>query len=166
MKSIGDSLPSGSRGVLMTASILGCYFLIRLSVSYSSEERSVLIHSLRCIEEDLQLNEWINTGDLMAQKIQVGRNRTWSRSLVFKLYHIVGLTCCLVAKSCPTLATPWRVTQQVPLTMGFPRHEYWSRLSFSSPGDLLKDWTVSPVLVGGFFTLSQQGSPRVNLEKF
>ena len=64
MKSIGDSLPSGSRGVLMTASILGCSFLIRLSVSYSSEERSVLIHSFRCTEEDL-----------MAQKIQVGRNR-------------------------------------------------------------------------------------------
>ena len=37
-------------------------------------------------------------------------------------------TCsCLVAKSCPTLfATPWTVARQVPLSMGFPRQEYWS----------------------------------------
>ena len=95
MKSIGDRLPRGSRGVLMIASILGCYFLIRLSVSCSSEERSVLIHSFRCTEKDL-----------MTQKIQVGRNRKWYRSLVFKLYHIVDLTCCLVAKLCPTHLLP------------------------------------------------------------
>ena len=33
-------------------------------------------------------------------------------------------------------ATPWTVACQVPLSMGFPRQEYWSRLSFPSPGDL------------------------------
>ena len=27
----------------------------------------------------------------------------------------------LVAKSCPTLATPWTVAHQAPLSMGFPR---------------------------------------------
>jgi len=31
---------------------------------------------------------------------------------------------------------PWTVTHQVPLPMGFPRHEYWSGFSFPSPGDL------------------------------
>ena len=30
-------------------------------------------------------------------------------------------------------ATPW--THQVPLSMGFPRQEYWSGLPFPSPGD-------------------------------
>ena len=40
-------------------------------------------------------------------------------------------------KSCPTLATPWTVACQVPLSMGFSRQEYWSGLPFSSPGDLL-----------------------------
>ena len=43
----------------------------------------------------------------------------------------------LVAKSCPTLATPWTVTCQAPLSMGFPRQEYWCGLPFPSPGDLL-----------------------------
>ena len=42
----------------------------------------------------------------------------------------------LVAKSCPTLATPWTVGCQVPLPRGFSRQEYWSRLPFPSPGDL------------------------------
>ena len=32
----------------------------------------------------------------------------------------------LVAKSCQTLATLWTVVHQPPLSMGFPRHEYWS----------------------------------------
>ena len=32
--------------------------------------------------------------------------------------------------------TPWTVARQAPLTMGFPRQEYWSRLPFPTPGDL------------------------------
>ena len=42
----------------------------------------------------------------------------------------------LVAKSCLTLATPWTVAHQAPLSIKFSRHEYWSRLPFSPPGDL------------------------------
>ena len=32
--------------------------------------------------------------------------------------------------------TPWMVAHQAPLSMGFPRQEYWSRLPFPSQGDL------------------------------
>ena len=32
--------------------------------------------------------------------------------------------------------TPWTVTHQVSLSMGFPRQEHWSGLPFPSPGDL------------------------------
>ena len=32
--------------------------------------------------------------------------------------------------------TPWTITYQAPLTMGFSRQEYWSGLPFPSPGDL------------------------------
>ena len=42
----------------------------------------------------------------------------------------------LIAKSCPTLASPWAVACQTPLSMGFSREEYWSGLPFPSPGDL------------------------------
>ena len=42
----------------------------------------------------------------------------------------------LVAKSCLTLANPWTVAHQAPLSMVFSRQEYWSWLPFSSSGDL------------------------------
>ena len=34
------------------------------------------------------------------------------------------------------VVTPWTVAQQVPLSMEFSRQEYWSRLSFRTPGNL------------------------------
>ena len=42
----------------------------------------------------------------------------------------------LATKSCPTLATPWPVACQAPLSMGFSRQENWSGLPFPPPGDL------------------------------
>ena len=32
--------------------------------------------------------------------------------------------------------TPWTVAHEAPLSMGFPRQEYWSGLPFFSPEDL------------------------------
>ena len=31
---------------------------------------------------------------------------------------------------------PWTVAHQAPLSMGFPRQEYWRGLPFPSPGDI------------------------------
>ena len=40
--------------------------------------------------------------------------------------------------SCAQLfVTPWTVTHQAPLSMGFSRQEYWSGLPFPSPGIFL-----------------------------
>ena len=36
-----------------------------------------------------------------------------------------------------SFVTPWAIAHQVPLSVGFPRQEYWSSLPFPSPGDLL-----------------------------
>ena len=44
---------------------------------------------------------------------------------------------CVCVLSCIQLfETPWTVAHQAPLSMGFPRQEYWSGLPFPSPGDL------------------------------
>ena len=40
------------------------------------------------------------------------------------------------SKSCPTLAIPWIVACQAPLSMRFSRQEYWSARPFPSPGEL------------------------------
>ena len=43
-----------------------------------------------------------------------------------------GCCCCSISKSCQLLRA-----HQAPLSMGFPRQEYWSGLPFPSPGNLL-----------------------------
>ena len=59
-------------------------------------------------------------------------------------------------------AIPWTVALQAPLSMGFPRQEYWSGLPFPSPGDLLDPGIEpeSPVLASGFFTTEPPGKPH------
>ena len=52
-----------------------------------------------------------------------------------------GVCVCVCARarslSCVLLfVTPWTVAYQAPLSMGFPKQEYWSGLSFPPPGDL------------------------------
>ena len=51
--------------------------------------------------------------------------------------------------------TPWTVTRQAPLTMGFSRQEYWSGLPFPTPGDLPDPGEpmspASSALAGGYF---------------
>ena len=50
---------------------------------------------------------------------------------------IIVLFVCSVAKSCSTLCNPMDyIARQAPLSMGFPRQEYWNDLTFSPPGDL------------------------------
>ena len=41
-------------------------------------------------------------------------------------------------------STPWTAACQVPLSVGFPRQEYWSGLPFPSPDDL-PDSGIKPV---------------------
>ena len=57
------------------------------------------------------------------------------------------------------------VAHQAPLSMEFPRQEYWSGLPLPTSGDLPHPGTelpfpVSPALVGRFFTTLPSGSPR------
>ena len=50
---------------------------------------------------------------------------------------MVPVYSCVAVSHLTLLATPWTVTYQAPLSMGFSRREYWSRLPFPPPGDLL-----------------------------
>ena len=55
--------------------------------------------------------------------------------------------------------SPWTVAHQAPLSMGFPRQEYWSGLPFPSPGGLPDPGTepMSLAWAGGFFTTEPPG---------
>ena len=65
---------------------------------------------------------------------------------------------------------PWTVARPAPLSMEFSRQEYWSGLSFPTPGDLPNPETepaslVSPALVGRFFTTEPAGRPNRVINK-
>ena len=66
----------------------------------------------------------------------------------------------LTARVCSLLShvrlfvTPLIITFQAPLSMEFCRQEYWNRLPFPTPGDLLDPGIelASPAWAGTFFT--------------
>ena len=70
-------------------------------------------------------------------------------------------------------ATPWTVACQAPLSMGFPRQEYWTGLPFLSPGDLPDPGMEcgSPVLQADSLLTEPPGKPLplglcVNSDRF
>ena len=62
-------------------------------------------------------------------------------------------------------AIPWTVAHQAPLSMGFPRQEYWSGLPFPSPGDLPHPGTEpeSPALQVVSLPPESLGKPHMHI---
>ena len=63
------------------------------------------------------------------------------------------LSCSAVSNS---FETPWNVACQAPLSIEFPRQEYWNRLSFPISGTvpnpgIERTSLASPALAAGFF---------------
>ena len=72
-------------------------------------------------------------------------------------------SCCMLSHV-QLFVNPWTTIHQAPLSMRFPRQEYWSGLPFPTPGDLsipgIKPVTPeSSLWVGGFFTTAPPGKP-------
>ena len=64
-------------------------------------------------------------------------------------------------------ATPWSITHQAPLSMEFPRQEYWSRLPFPTLGELPDKgiepvFLMCPALPGRFLTTVLPGEGNGN----
>ena len=64
-------------------------------------------------------------------------------------------------------ATPWTVARQAPLSMRFPRQEYWSELPFPLQGIFSTQGLNSCLLIfcigSGFFTTEPPGKPLLKL---
>ena len=70
--------------------------------------------------------------------------------------------CMFVLSHVRFFVTPWTLAHQAPLSMKFPRQEYWSGLPFPSPWHLPYPG-IEPMflaLVGGFFTAEHLGNPK------
>ena len=64
--------------------------------------------------------------------------------------------------------TPWTTALQAPLSVGFPRQEYWSGLPFPPPGNHPNPGTepmspAAPVLAGGFFNTEPLGNLNIKV---
>ena len=89
---------------------------------------------------------------------------------VYAFIHSFTLSLIIkseVTQSCPTLSNPRTVAYQAPLSMGFSRQEYWSRLPSPSPGDLPNPGLepTFPTLSGRFFTTEPPGNKPVLKEQ-
>ena len=62
--------------------------------------------------------------------------------------------------------TPWTVARQAPLSMGFPRREYWSGLPFPLPGNLPDPGIKLCIFCIGRQILYHQGRPSIIDLKF
>ena len=70
---------------------------------------------------------------------------------------------CLHSNCFPLFMTSWTVAHQAPLSMGFSKQEYWSRVPFPSPGHLPDPGTepMSSALGGRFCTTILPGKPKI-----
>ena len=83
--------------------------------------------------------------------------------------YLVKTTCiyiCVLSRVW-LFVTPWTVTHQAPLSMGFSWQEYWSGLPSPSPGDLPNsgikpESPVSPALQSDSLPLSHRGCPYLS----
>ena len=70
------------------------------------------------------------------------------------MFDVCARTHFIISSS---LAAPWTIDHEGPVSVGFSRQEYWSGLPFLPLGDFpdlgIKSTSlVSPALAGGFFT--------------
>ena len=103
--------------------VLGCLYL---TCSYIPWDQLDLFQAQnQALLEQIQssLWFWVNLDDTLWKTLV-------DIICTIRSFYFHGGCDSLVAKSCLTLATPWTAAHQVPLSMRFPRQEYWSGLPF------------------------------------
>ena len=83
--------------------------------------------------------------------------------IVILFYMCVCVCVWSWFSSVQLFVTPWTISHQVPLSLGFSRQKYWSRLPCHPPGDLPHPGSNSCLLklctTGEFFTTEPPESP-------
>ena len=78
------------------------------------------------------------TEDFLIRELHPGNIPSLSPDEESKNYLPLYICVCVLSRfsRVQLFVTPWTVTHQAPLSMGFPRQEYLNGLSFPPPGDL------------------------------
>ena len=146
-----------------------CYkFLLLQSQSEVAQSCPTLCDPMDCSPPGSSVHGVFQARTLEWVATSFSRGSSWLRgwtqvSSFLATIHYCVLLVPLCMLSCFSLvqlfATPWTVTRQSPLSVGFPRQEYWSGLPSLLSGDLPDPRIelashASPALTGRFFTTS------------
>ena len=83
--------------------------------------------------------DWFDLLAVQATLRSLLEHHNWKASLLrHSVFFMIQLLHCAVQSFSHVrlCETPWTVAHQAPLSIGFPRQEYWSGLPFPSPGNL------------------------------
>ena len=82
------------------------------------------------------------------------------------VFHLITKVKVKSLSRVQLFGTPWTVAHQAPPTMEFSRQEYWSGLSFPSPGDLPDPGIEpgSPALQADALPSEPPGKPLITKE--
>ena len=114
------------------------------------------------MEHHLKQSFWIESGksQVNSETAGVSSARLISFVHVFPSPRLIALVSQCESLSCVQLfATPWTVAHQALLSMEFSRQQYWSALSFPSPGIKPR----SPALQADSLPSEPSGKPRLLL---
>ena len=91
-----------------------------------------------------------------------GENLLPKKQMSYPQIQVKGNCCCFLLSCILLFVTPCTLAHQAPLSMGFPRQEYWSGLPYPTPGDLHDPGIepASPALQAYSLSLSHHRSPR------
>ena len=115
--------------------------------------------SVTCEQTLLRSDEGMGTGMPLCYNFQFGKRGGISEDCYRQQSDrcVCVCVCVCVWASCGQLfVVPWTVAHLVPLSIGFLRQEYWSRVPFPTPG-YLPDPGIEPAslaLADRFFTTS------------
>ena len=76
----------------------------------------------------------IHVRDFQVWETWFARCEAWHHSVLTTMQLEQAGVCARVLSDVWLFATPWTVAGQAPLSMGFPRQEFWSGLPFPPPG--------------------------------
>ena len=128
---------------------------------YLSSSHQWNMNCNHCIEALGIWEEMAKDSTLLRKDINININHhKCESSYCFEWAIVLLLLSCSVMSD--SFVTPWTVSHQAPLSMGFPRQEYRSGLPFPSPGDLPDPGTkpASSASQADSLLLNQQGSPK------
>ena len=119
--------------------------------------QETVAHFLNCWDEcspreHPQWQQGFKYHDVSRERCLLGWSQTTSGSASPRLNQLTLPACSVIPDSSP----PRTVAHQAPLSMHFPRQEYWRGLPFPSPGDLPNTGIepMSPALACGSLPLS------------